>query len=429
MISRYTRKEMSEIWSDENKFKKWMDIEIAALEGWNKIGVIPDNVVNEIKNKARIDVQRIREIEKITNHDVIAFVEQVSSSVGESGRYIHYGLTSSDILDTSLALLLRESGNIILRDIEILTETLKGKAIQFKDVVMMGRTHGVHAEPITLGFKIGGWYFEFIRNYERMKRAIEEISVGKLSGAVGTFSNIDPVVEEYVCKKFSLKQEKFSTQIIPRDRHCYFISTLGVIAASCERIALQIRLMQQTEIGEVAEVFGKGQKGSSAMPHKRNPILCERICGLSRVIKKNTGTAMENVALWYERDISHSSAERIIFPESLILLDYILTLLDRIIKEMDVFEANIERNLNITGRVFFSQKLLNTLVVKGLPRDKAYEIVQGLAFQSIREKRDFVEMVKASHEIKKHITDEEMKEIFDVKQLLKNVEKLFDNLR
>lgn len=429
MIPRYTRKEMAEIWSEENKFKKWLDVEIAALEGWSKIGVIPDEAVENIKRKVKIDVKRINEIEKITNHDVIAFVEQVSSTAGKDGRYIHYGLTSSDILDTSLALLLRESGEIILKDIEILTDTLKDKALQFKDIVMMGRTHGVHAEPITLGFKFAGWYYEFLRNYNRMKRAIEEISVGKLSGAVGTFSNIDPRVEEYVCKKLSLEQEKFSTQIISRDRHCYFISTLGVIAASCEKVALQIRLMQQTELGEVAEPFGKGQKGSSAMPHKRNPILCERVCGLARVIKKNVNVALENVALWYERDISHSSAERVILPESLILLDYILILLNKVISGIDVFKTNIEKNLKLTGMVFFSQKLLNALAMKGLPREKAYEIVQKKAFETIEKKDDFERVIKSSPEIKEYFTDKELDDIFNVKQLLKNLDKLFDNIK
>ncbi|MCX8082167.1 MAG: adenylosuccinate lyase [bacterium] len=429
MIPRYTRKEMAEIWSEENKFRKWLDVEIAALEGWNRIGVIPEEAVNDIKQKARIDVERIQEIEKVTNHDMIAFVEQVSSTVGENGRYIHYGLTSSDILDTSLALLLRESGEIILKDIEILINALRDKAIAFKDVVMMGRTHGVHAEPITLGFKLAGWYYEFVRNYERMERAIEEISVGKLSGAVGTFSNIDPRVEEYVCEKLSLKQEKFSTQIISRDRHGYFLSILGVVASSCEKVALQIRLMQQTEVGEAAEPFGKGQKGSSAMPHKRNPILCERICGLSRVIKKNVNAALENVALWYERDISHSSAERILFPESLTLLDYILALLNKVISGLDISETNIEKNLYLTGRVFFSQRLLNSLAMKGLPREKAYEIVQKKAFETIEKKDDFVRVIKASPEIKKYLTDAELEDIFDVKQLLKNLDKLFEGLK
>ncbi|MCD6407671.1 adenylosuccinate lyase, partial [bacterium] len=362
MIPRYTREKMREIWSEENKFRKWLDVEIAALEGWAKLGIVPAETVEKIKKNAKLDIERIKEIEKETGHDVVAFVEQVSETVGEEGRFIHYGLTSSDILDTSLALLLREAGNIILQDIENLIKVLKEKAIEFKNLIMIGRTHGIHAEPITFGFKIGGWYFEFLRNRERMEKAIEEISVGKISGAVGTFSNVEPEVEKFVCEKFSLKPENFSTQIISRDRHAFFLSTLGVISSSCEKIALQIRLLQQTEISEVAEPFGKKQKGSSAMPHKRNPVLCERVCGLSRVIKKNVNVALENVALWHERDISHSSAERIIFQESTIFLDYILNLLIKIIGNMDIFEKNMERNLNSSKNIYFSQKLLNTLV-------------------------------------------------------------------
>lgn len=429
MIPRYTRPEMAAIWSEENKFRKWLDVEVAALEGWSKIGVVPPEAVEKIKKNAKVDVAKIQEIEKITNHDVIAFVEQVSGTVGEEGRYIHYGLTSSDILDTSLALLLRESGNILLDDIRVLLATLKENALKFRDRVMMGRTHGIHAEPVTLGFRFAGWYYEFLRNYGRMESAVEEISVGKLSGAVGTFSNIDPRVEEYVCKKLSLQREKFSTQIISRDRHCYFISVLGVTAASCEKVALQMRLLQQTEVGEAAEPFGKGQKGSSAMPHKRNPILAERICGLARVIKKNANVAMENTGLWYERDISHSSAERIIFPESIMLLDYILTLLNRTLKGIDVFDANIERNIALTGRVFFSQKLLNALAMKGLSREKAYEMVQKKAFEAIREKKDFVQIVRDDPAIKGYLSEEEMGKIFDTGLLLKNLDTLFDELK
>jgi adenylosuccinate lyase len=429
MIPRYTRPEMAAIWSDENKFRRWLDVEIAALEGWSKIGVVPAEAVKKIKKKAKVDVARIQEIEKVTNHDVIAFVEQVSGTVGEEGRYIHYGMTSSDVIDTSLALLLRESGNILMEDIKLLIATLRGNALRFRDKVMMGRTHGVHAEPVTLGFRFAGWYYEFLRNYKRLESAVDEISVGKISGAVGTFSNIDPRVEKYVCKKFSLQNERFSTQIISRDRHCYFVGVLGVIASSCEKVALQMRLLQQAEVGEVAEPFGKGQKGSSAMPHKRNPILCERICGLARVIKKNVNVSMENTGLWYERDISHSSAERIIFPESLMLLDYILTLLNRILKGLDVFDANIERNIAMTGRVFFSQKLLNALAMKGLPREKAYEMVQRKAFEAIRKKKDFVQIVKDDPAIKDYLSEKEMDRIFDTKLLLKNLDKLFEEMQ
>jgi len=429
MIPRYTRPEMSAIWSEENKFRKWLDIEIAALEGWSKIGGVPSEAVEKIRRKAKIDVAKIQEIEKVTNHDVIAFVEQVSGTAGESGRYIHYGLTSSDILDTSLALLLRESGNILLDDMKGLMATMKENARKFSKTVVMGRTHGIHAEPVTLGFRFAGWYHEFLRNYRRMESAVREISVGKLSGAVGTFSNIDPRVEKYVCEKFSLERERFSTQVISRDRHSYFLSVLGVIAASCEKVALQIRLLQQTEVGEMAEPFGRGQKGSSAMPHKRNPVLSERICGLARVVKKNVNAGLENVSLWYERDISHSSAERVIFPESIMLLDYMLTLLDKILKGLDVFDTNIQRNIALTGRVFFSQKLLNALAMKGLPREKAYKMVQEMAFEAIKTGKDFVGLAKESSEIKKHFTSEEMKKIFDTGLLLKNLDKLFEELK
>jgi adenylosuccinate lyase len=401
MIPRYTRKEMADIWSEENKFKKYLEVEIAALEGWSKIGVIPEDAVKKIKEKVKIDIERINEIEKITNHDVIAFVEQVSESVGEEGKYIHFGLTSSDIIDTSFSLILREAGRLILNDIEELLKILKEKAIKYKDTIIIGRTHGIHAEPITLGFKIGTWYFEFLRNKERMEKAIDEISVGKISGAVGTFSNVEPEVEEYVCNKFNLKREKFSTQIISRDRYAYFITTCGIIASSCEKIALQIRLLQQTEISEVFEPFGKGQKGSSAMPHKRNPVLCERVCGLARVIKKNVNIALENVALWHERDISHSSAERIILPESTILLDYILNLLIKIIDGMEIKTENMRKNLEILNNVYFSQKLLNSLVLKGVSRKEAYERIQKISFKAIEEKKDFCEIAKDDEFIKK----------------------------
>jgi len=425
MIPRYTRKEMADIWSEENKFKKYLEVEIAALEGWSKIGVIPEDAVKKIKEKVKIDIERINEIEKITNHDVIAFVEQVSETVGEEGKYIHFGLTSSDIIDTSFSLILREAGRLILNDIEELLKILKEKAIKYKDTIMIGRTHGIHAEPITLGFKIGTWYFEFLRNKERMEKAIDEISVGKISGAVGTFSNVEPEVEEYICNKFNLKRERFSTQIISRDRYAYFIATCGIISSSCEKIALQIRLLQQTEISEVFEPFGKGQKGSSAMPHKRNPVLCERVCGLARVIKKNVNVALENVALWHERDISHSSAERIILPESTILLDYILNLLIKIINGMEIKTENMRKNLEILNNVYFSQKLLNTLVLKGVSRKEAYERIQKISFKAIDEKKDFCEIAKEDDFIKKYLNDEELKKIFSVDELLKNIDKIF----
>jgi len=428
MIPRYTRKEMEKIWSEENKLKKWLDIEISVLEGWSKIGVIPENIVNHIKEKAKIDIKKIKEIEKLTQHDVIAFVEQISESVGEEGKYIHFGLTSSDILDTSFALIIREAGEILLKDLELLADVLKEKTILYKDCIMIGRTHGIHAEPITLGFKFAGWYYETLRNIKRIKIAIEEISVGKISGAVGTYSNIDPRIEEYVCKKYNLKVENFSTQIISRDRYAFFLSILSVIASSAEKIALQIRLLQQTEISELAEPFKKGQKGSSAMPHKRNPILCERICGLSRVIKKNVSVALENVALWHERDISHSSAERVILPESTILLDYILNLLLYIFENIEVFPENMEKNVNFTKGIIFSQTVLNKLVEKGMDRKKAYEVIQKNAFISQKENKDFSSLIKKDEEVKKYLKQEEIEKIFNLKLLLKNIDRLFEKI-
>ena len=429
MIQRYTRPEMANIWTEENKLNKWLDIEIAALEGWNKIGIIPTSALKNIKKNVRLDVEKIHNIEKKTGHDVIAFVEQISETAGKYGYYLHYGLTSSDILDTSLALQLRDAGNLLLKDIADFLKTLREKSLAYKDTVMMGRTHGIHAEPLTFGFKLAGWYFEFLRHSKRMTFAIQEINVGKLSGAVGTFSNVDPRVEEYVCKKFSLEREMFSTQIISRDRHAFFLSVVGMIAASCEKVALQIRLLQQSELSEVAEPFGRGQKGSSAMPHKRNPILSERICGLARIIKKNVSVAMDNIALWHERDISHSSAERIVFPDSTILLDYIITLLHRIIKDMDVFEKNMNKNIDANKKVFFSQMLLNTLVMKGVSRKYAYELVQKKSFESIYDNKDFFLLVKQDAEIQKYLTEEEIDDIFDINYLLRNLKSMFEKLQ
>ena len=429
MIPRYTRPEMARVWSDENRFKKWLDIEIASLEGWGRIGIIPAEAADEVCKNARLDIGKINQIEKVTGHDVIAFVEQVSETAGRFGRYIHYGLTSSDILDTSLALQLREAGNLLLEDIKMVAASLREKAMEFRDTAMIGRTHGIHAEPVTLGFKFAGWHCEFLRNVERMEAAVREISVGKLSGAVGTFSNVDPRVEEYVCGKFSLEREIFATQVISRDRHSFFLSVLGMVAASCEKVALQVRLLQQTEISEMAEPFGKGQKGSSAMPHKRNPILSERICGLSRIIRKNAGVSLENVPLWHERDISHSSAERIVFPESTILLDYLLHLLNRVIKGLDVSRDKLAKDMEMNGRVFFSQALLNKLVMKGLSRKEAYGMVQDKAFEAIRDNRDFPSLVKDDPVIGKHLSMEELADIFDSRRLLKHLDGMFGKIK
>ncbi|HOK79767.1 MAG TPA: adenylosuccinate lyase [bacterium] len=428
MIPRYTRKEIGNVWSDETKFRTYLEVELAVIEAYQELGVIPSDIARHIKQHAKIDIKRIEEIEKQTNHDIIAFVEQIGETIGDSSRYFHYGMTSSDLVDTATNLLLVKATRILLGDLEQFSETLRQKALQYKNLVQIGRTHGIHAEPITFGFKIAGWFFETKRNIERLKTALKEVSVGKISGAVGTYSNINRDVEILVCKKLGLEPEIFSTQIIPRDRYAMYISTLGVIACSFEKIALQIRLLQQTEIDEVAEPFGKGQKGSSAMPHKRNPILCERICGLARVIKKNASVAMENVALWHERDISHSSAERIILPETTILLDYIINLTDRVISEIEVFPESMERNLHFTRGLIFSQRILLLLCDKGLPRKQAYEIVQRNAMKSKKEKAELLELLLHDPEVRHFLTEQEIRQCFDLQWYLRNITSFFDKL-
>jgi len=429
MIPRYTRKQMGDVWSDESKFSTYLAVEIAVVETYTELGIIPKDVAKHIKENARIDIRRIEEIEKLTNHDIIAFVEQVGETIGDASRYFHYGMTSSDLIDTATNLLLVKATNILIDDLVKFSDTLKQKALQYKNLAQIGRTHGIHAEPITFGFKIATWYFETKRNIERLKQALSEIRVGKISGAVGTYSNIHPDVEKLVCKKLNLEPESFSTQIISRDRYAAYIANLGIVASSFEKIALQIRLLQQTEISEVAEPFGKGQKGSSAMPHKRNPILCERICGLSRIIRNNVISAMENVALWHERDISHSSAERIIFPETTILLDYIINLTDRVISDIDVFPEEMEKNLNLTQGLIFSQKVLLLLCDKGLPRKQAYEIVQKNAMRSKNEKRHFMEVLLDDEIVKKYLSEQEIRDCFDIKWYLRNIDHLFDKIK
>jgi len=420
---------MGDVWSDESKFSTYLAVEIAVVEAYTELGIIPKDVAKHIKENARIDIRRIEEIEKLTNHDIIAFVEQVGETIGDASRYFHYGMTSSDLIDTATNLLLVKATNILIDDLVKFSDTLKQKALQYKNLAQIGRTHGIHAEPITFGFKIATWYFETKRNIERLKQALSEIRVGKISGAVGTYSNIHPDVEKLVCKKLNLEPESFSTQIISRDRYAAYIANLGIVASSFEKIALQIRLLQQTEISEVAEPFGKGQKGSSAMPHKRNPILCERICGLSRIIRNNVISAMENVALWHERDISHSSAERIIFPETTILLDYIINLTDRVISDIDVFPEEMEKNLNLTQGLIFSQKVLLLLCDKGLPRKQAYEIVQKNAMRSKNEKRHFMEVLLDDEIVKKYLSEQEIRDCFDIKWYLRNIDHLFDKIK
>jgi len=425
MIPRYTRPEMGRIWTDENKFKKWLHIEILACEAFAEMGEIPRQALKEIKEKAQFDVERVAEIEKVTKHDVVAFLTAVAENVGEASRYIHSGLTSSDILDTSLALLLKEASELIIKDIRNLLSVLKDKAFAYKDTVMIGRSHGIHAEPITFGLKMALWYDEMCRNLTRMKRAKEAISYGKISGAVGTFGHIPPFVEDYVCRVCGLKPSPISTQIIQRDRHAEFFSTLAIIASSIEKFAVEIRHLQRTEVLEAEEFFSKGQKGSSAMPHKRNPILSENLCGLARLVRTNSLTALENIPLWHERDISHSSVERVIAPDSTILLDYMLNRAISIIDKLLVYPENMMRNLERTKGLIFSEGLMLELTKRQITREEAYSMVQRNAMKVWEEETDFKEEVLKDPDITKVLSREEIEECFDLKSHLRHVDEIF----
>ena len=428
MIPRYSLPIMSAVWQDESKFQKFLDIEILACEAHSKLKKIPKEAAVKIRQKAWFNIRRIDELEKKTQHDVIAFVSSVGESLGPYAKYLHIGMTSSDLLDTTLALQAREAGDILIEDLERLLKTLAQKARKYKDMACMGRSHGIHAEPTTFGLKLALMYDETKRGLERLKNAREEISVGKLSGAVGTYSNIDPFVETYVCKRLGLRPALASTQIISRDIHAKFLNTLALIGASLEKFATEIRHLQRTEVLEVEEPFGKGQKGSSAMPHKRNPVICERICGLSRIIRANALVAMENVNLWHERDISHSSAERVIFPDSTIALDYMLNKFIEVIEGLNVYPGNMLENLARTKGLIFSQMILLSLMGKGLTRANAYDLVQDLAMQSWKERSDFKAMVLADQEILKHLTPKEIESCFELDYYLRNIDVIFNRL-
>jgi len=425
MINRYSLPAMKNIWQEENKYKTWLQVELLACEALFNLGKIDKEAIESIKKNAQYSIDRIQEIEKVTRHDVLAFTTAVGENLGEYSRYFHQGLTSSDVLDTSLALRLKQSAEIIVKDIEKLIEVLKEKAIKHKYTIMVGRTHGVHAEPITFGFKMALWFSEMQRNLERMKRAKEEISYGKISGAVGTFAHIDPYIEEYVCIKLGLKPAKISNQIIQRDRHAYYLSTLAVIASSLEKFATEIRGLQRTEIYEVEEKFAIGQKGSSAMPHKRNPIISERICGLSRVVRANALTALENVNLWHERDISHSSAERIIIPDSNILINYMLQKFTNLISNLNVYPEHMKENLKKTRGLIFSQKIMLELTKKGLSREEAYRIVQGISMQVWHSQDNFEKLLLKNTEVSKYLKKSEIEECFDYQTYLKNINPIF----
>jgi len=425
MIDRYSRKEMKNIWEDKNKYKIWLDIELAAAEAMEKLKIIPKGVVKNVKSKSKIKVKRILEIEDKVKHDVIAFLTSITEQAGKEARYLHKGMTSSDILDTCFNLQLKKSGEILLKDIDILLTTIRKQAIKYKNTLCIGRSHGIHAEPITFGLKLLTFYQEFLRNKKRLKNSIEEISTCAISGAVGTFANIDPKIESYVAKKLKLMVEPISTQIIPRDRHAQFFSTLGIIASSIERFATEIRHLQRTEVLEVEEFFGKKQKGSSAMPHKKNPILSENLTGLARLIRSTVIPALENVALWHERDISHSAVERNIGPDATIALDFSLTRLNNLIKNLNIYPKKMIKNLNITNGLFFSQRILLELTNVGFSREKAYELVQKNAMHTWNNNSSFYENVASDNEIIKKIPVNKLKKLFDFSYHTKKINIIF----
>ena len=425
MIDRYTHPEMGNIWTLENEFRTMLKVEILACEAMNKLGFVPDDALKDIQNKADFRLERIKEIEAVTNHDVIAFLTNVAEYVGDASKYIHKGLTSSDVKDTALCYMTVQSADLIMRHLQNFHAILRRRAAEFKNTVMIGRTHGIHAEPMTFGMKFLLWSDEIERDMERLKQAREMMAVGKLSGAVGTYSNIDPFVEEYVCKKLDLKPVRLATQVIQRDRHAHFLTTLAIIGSSLDKMATEIRNLQRTDIREAEEYFAPGQKGSSAMPHKRNPITCEKVSGMARLLRGYAVAGLEDVALWHERDISHSSVERVILPDATIALDHMLRKFSNIIDKLLVYPDAMIANLNKTGGLIFSQNLLIALVTKGVLREDAYKWVQRNAMARWLEGADFKTNVEADPDIKKYLTDEEIEHCFDPKPMLRNVDLIF----
>jgi len=425
MIERYSRKELKAIWEDYNKYSIWLDIELAAAEAMEKLKIIPKGVVKKVKSKAKINVKRILDIEDKVKHDVIAFLTSIAERSGKESRYLHKGMTSSDILDTCFNLQLKQSGEILLKDIDELLKSIKKQAIKHKFTLCIGRSHGIHAEPITFGLKMLTFYQEFLRNKKRLENSIKEISICAISGAVGTFANVDPRVENYVAKKLKLNVEPVSTQVIPRDRHAQFFSTLGIIASSIERFAVEIRHLQRTEVLEVEEFFGKKQKGSSAMPHKKNPILSENLTGLARLIRSSVVPALENVALWHERDISHSAVERNIGPDSTIALDFALCRLSNVVKNLNIYPRNMMKNLNITNGIFFSQRVLIELTNVGFTREEAYKIVQKNAMKSWNNNSPFYENIASDKKITNKIPVNKLKKLFNFSYHTKKINIIF----
>ena len=425
MIKRYSRKELTDIWSEENKYKIWLDVEVAAAEAMEKLGQIPKGVSSIVKKKAKINVKRIHQIENQVKHDVIAFLTSITEKSGIKARYLHQGMTSSDVLDTSFNLQLVQSGKIILKDIDQILRVLKKQARKYKFTPCMGRSHGIHAEPITFGLKLASFYEEFKRNRKRLVDAIDEVSTCAISGAVGTFANINPNVEKHVAKKLNLKIEPISTQVIPRDRHAFYFSVLGIIAGSIERVAIEIRHLQRTEVYELQEYFSKNQKGSSAMPHKKNPILSENLTGLSRMVRSTVIPALENIALWHERDISHSSVERSIGPDANITLDFALARLASILNNMIVYPKKMMKNLNLTKGLIFSQELMLELTKSGLSREKSYKMVQNYAKKCFASDIDLISIVMKDKFIMSKISLKKLKSIFSYSKHFKNVNLIF----
>ncbi len=425
MISRYTRPEMGRIWSEENSFQKWLDVEILAAEGLARMGRVPKAAISRIRKKARLDVKRIRAIEAEVKHETIAFLSAVAETIGDDARHLHVGMTSSDVMDTALAIQFKEASALLEQDIKDLLTVLRRQARKYKWTVMIGRTHGVHAEPITFGLKLAIWYQEMERHLSRFRQAVGDICVGKISGAVGTFAQIPPQVEAYVCRKSGLKPAPVSNQIVQRDRHAYYFSTLALIASSLEKFAVEIRHLQRTEVQEVEEPFTQGQKGSSAMPHKRNPILSENVSGLARLMRSYAHAAMENIPLWHERDISHSSVERVIAPDATIALDFMLRRMNYVLANLCVYPENMARNLAKTGGAVFSEKVLLALVDKGVARDGAYRMVQAHALRVGKEGGDLKRELLADAEIRRYLSAQEIDELWDIKHHLVNIDVIF----
>ncbi|MDD2497741.1 MAG: adenylosuccinate lyase [Desulfitobacteriaceae bacterium] len=426
MIERYTLPEMGSVWEPRNRFQKMLDVEIYACECMAEMGKIPREAFEEIKTKAGFDIKRIEEIEAVTRHDVIAFLTAVGEEVGDASKYIHMGMTSSDVLDTALSSQMKEAAELLLARLRKLRDVLADKAVKYKDTLMVGRTHGIHAEPITFGLKMALWTMEVDRSIERLIKAKEIISVGKISGAVGTFANIDPRIEEHVCRRMGLKPALISTQIVQRDRHAEFLTTLAIIGSSLDKFATEIRSLQRTDILEVEEPFSKGQKGSSAMPHKKNPITVERVAGLSRVLRGNALASLENVALWHERDITHSSVERVILPDSCIVLDYMLHLFIKVMEDLNVYVENMRANMDRTLGLVFSQRVMLALVDKGILRETAYEMVQRNALNAWHTKTDFEYLILQDKEIMSYLSNEEVDRLFDYDYHTRHIDYIFE---